>query len=295
MAQPHRLQVWLLAARPKTLPAALAPVLIGTAMAYEAGALHWPSALGCFAFALLAQVGTNLCNDYSDFKKGADTETRQGPVRVTQAGLLSPETVLRGTVTVFTLALSVGLLLVWRGGWPLLVLGAAALAAGVLYTAGPIPYGYLGLGDLFVLIFFGPVAVGGTYYVQALTITPEPIVAGLLAGLLSVAILVVNNLRDRQGDKEAGKRTLAVRFGATFARMEYVLCMIVPLVVPTVYTLATGTHRWLLALWVVAPLAMPVTKTVLTRSDGAALNPALGQTAKVLLLYSVVFSIAWNL
>lgn len=293
-ATPSRLGVWLQAARPKTLWAAFAPVLIGTAMAFADGALHVPAALAALAGAFLIQIGTNFCNDYADFRKGADTAARTGPLRVTQAGLVTPEAMLRATVRVFALAALISLYLVARGGWPLLVVALLAIASGVLYTAGPYPIGYLGLAELFVLIFFGPVAVAGTYYVQALTVTPAVIVAGLAPGLLAVAILVVNNLRDIKGDAAAGKRTLAVRFGERFARKEYVFCVLAAVGTPVVLFYGQqGEHPFSLLAVLTLPIVRPTMIRVCQSGDPAVLNAALAETARALFLYSVLFSLGW--
>ena len=283
--------VWLAAARPKTLGAAVAPVLMGTAMAFGDGVGHALSAALALLGALLIQIGTNFSNDYADFLKGADTHERQGPLRVTQAGLVSPEQVRAATILTFGLSVGIGAYLIWRGGWPVLAIGVASILSGVLYTAGPRPLGYLGLGDLFVLVFFGPVAVGGTYYVQALDIEAYVLAAGLAPGLLSVAILAVNNLRDVDQDRQVGKRTLAVRFGRGFARAEYGLCVVGALLVPV--ALAVLLDRWaLLACLLTAPLAWIAVRRVRT-ADGGALNPMLGATGRLLLVFSVVFAAAW--
>lgn len=262
-------------------------------MAYADGAFHAPSAIGALVFAFLIQIGTNFCNDYADFKKGADTAERTGPLRVTQAGLVSPRAVLTATTMVFALAAAVGVYLVVRAGWPFVAVVALSVICGVLYTAGPFPLGYLGLGDLFVLVFFGPVAVVGTYYVQTLTWNTLVAVAGIAPGLLSVAILVVNNLRDVEGDAKAGKRTLAVRFGKTFARFEYLACIVGAVVV--VIGLVAHTHGHLPALLALAilPLSRDPLRKVFGRATGPALNPVLSQTAKLLLIFSLLFSIGW--
>jgi len=217
---PSTLTIWTEAARPKTLWAAVAPIAMASAMAWRDGGFDALTAVVCLITAMLLQVGTNFCNDYADFAKGTDTAERTGPVRATAAGWVKPETMKRATVLTFGLAALVSLPLVLRGGWMLAPLMLAAIASGILYTAGPKPLGYLGLGDLFVFVFFVPVAVAGTYYVQTLRLSEAPLVAGVAPGLLSVAILVVNNLRDIEGDARSGKRTLAVRLGPTFARWE---------------------------------------------------------------------------
>ena len=286
--------VWLLAARPRTLPAAVAPVLIGTAMAFGDGALHGPAALAALTCAVLIQVATNLANDLCDFEKGADTEARLGPMRVTQAGLVSPQTMRRGIAAVLALTLLCGLYLVWRGGWPILVIGVASIAAGLLYTGGPRPLGYMGLGDLLVLVFFGPVAVAGTYYVQALTVNPTVVAAGLGPGLISVAMLAVNNLRDTNEDRRAGKKTLAVRLGPGFARGEYIAAVVAACLLPLFLHLASDRHPWSMAGCLTVFVALPAFHRLLT-CEGAALNPVLARTAGLLVVYSALFSIGWVL
>jgi 1,4-dihydroxy-2-naphthoate octaprenyltransferase len=201
----------------------------------------------------------------------------------------------RAMILTFFLAFLVGLYLVYRGGWPILIIGLLSILFGVLYTGGPYPLGYLGLGDVFVLVFFGPIAVAGTYYVQALTVTPESIIAGLAPGLFSTAILAINNLRDAEGDAKTGKRTLAVRFGKTFARFEYVMALLLGgVAVPVSLCLLTGSHWWALLACISLLPAIPAIKTAFTQ-DGAALNAVLANTGKFLLLYSVLFSVGWLL
>jgi len=290
-----KFSIWLAASRPKTLWAAVVPVLIGTAMAYADGFFHVPAALAALAGALLIQIGTNLSNDYSDFQKGADTEDRQGPMRVTQAGLVTPQAVRNATVLVFALSVLSGVYLIWRGGWPVLWIGVFSILSGVFYTAGPKPLGYLGLGDLFVLIFFGPVAVGGTYYVQALSINPVVLIAGLGPGLLSVALLSVNNLRDVDEARKANKKTLAVRFGRTFAQWEYITCVVGATLIPVLLYALTGQRIWTLACLLILPPAWPAFKVVLTQVGGEALNPMLAATAKLSILYSLLLAITWVL
>ncbi|TVQ44320.1 MAG: 1,4-dihydroxy-2-naphthoate polyprenyltransferase [Gammaproteobacteria bacterium] len=287
--------LWLLAARPKTLPAALAPVLVGTVMAASAGLAHWPAAVAALLGALLIQVGTNFANDYFDFLKGADTAARVGPRRMVQSGLISPAAMRRAAVIAFALAVLVGAYLVWRGGLPILAVGLVSIASGVLYTGGPWPLAYKGLGDLFVLVFFGPVAVGGTYYVQALTIDGWVLLAGLGPGLVSVAILTVNNLRDIDTDARADKRTLAVRLGPDFARWEYLLALLAAAALPLVF-LAAGRAGPAIALTLLVPLAaIPAIRRVFAAHDALALNRTLATTGQLLLLHAVLFSIGWTL
>lgn len=287
---------WVLAARPKTLPAGAAPVLIGVAMAIDAGAWHWPASIAAILGALLIQIGTNFANDYFDFAKGTDTADRIGPTRATQSGLIAPQTMKRAAMLTFALVFIPGLYIIYRGGWPFLAIGLISIACGVLYTGGPFPLGYLGLGDIFVLIFFGPVAVAGTYYLNALTLPLEILIAGLAPGLFSVAILTVNNLRDIDGDRIAGKKTLAVRFGLTFARAEYLLSLLIAAVaIPLYLALTTPDHIFALIAAATILLAIPAMRTVLTSRDGPALNHTLATTGKLLLVFSVLFAVGWNL
>ncbi len=289
------LKVWILAARPKTLWAAIAPVIIGTAMAFSNQAEHWTSALAALFGAVLIQIGTNFANDYLDYKKGTDTGERLGPLRVTQAGLVPPATMKKATTLIFTLAFLVGLYLVWRGGWPIVIIGLLSITFGILYTGGPFPLGYNGLGEIFVVIFFGPVAVAGTYYVQALGINSEVVLAGFAPGLYSVALLTVNNLRDLESDRRTGKKTLPVRFGRTFARLEYLLSLLIAGIIPIILVIFSGRHVYALFTLLVIPAAWPTIRTVFTQTGGEPLNRALAATGKLLLLFSLIFSIGWLL
>jgi 1,4-dihydroxy-2-naphthoate octaprenyltransferase len=292
----HPAKIWILAARPKTLAAGLTPVSIGSALAAGSDAFHWPAALCAALGALLIQIGTNFANDYFDFVKGTDTAVRVGPLRATQAGLVSPRTMLLATVLVFALTFVPGAYLIYRGGWPILAIGLVSVACGVLYTGGPFPLGYVGLGDLFVLVFFGPVAVGGTYYVQAQTVDATVLIAGLMPGLFSTAILTVNNLRDADTDVQTGKRTLAVRFGKAFARWEYTLCVLIAGAALPVYLCLHAGGRWAALAGCLALLpALPLIRNVFSSEDGAVLNDTLAGTGKVLLLFSVLFSVGWLL
>lgn len=291
----HSVRIWIQAARPKTLWAAVAPVLIGTAMAYADGGFHPTAAGTALLGAVLVQVGTNFHNDYTDHERGVDTDRRRGPERVTSAGYVDPETMRRATGVVLVSAVLAGSYLIVRGGWPIALVGGASLASALWYSSTPVSLSETGLADLFVLLFFGPVAVGGTYYVQTLTLAPTVLVMGLAPGLLATAILVVNNLRDVEEDRRAGRRTLAVRFGPDFARWEYALCVGGALLIPVL--LVAGGNRppgALLALGA-GTLAVPAVRVVWTRREGPVLNDTLARTGQVLLLYSVLFSIGWNL
>ena len=305
-----RARAWLMAARPHTLPAAAAPVVVGTGLALRDGVFAPLPAVAALVGAALIQVGTNLANDYFDAVKGADTPDREGFVRVTAGGLIAPGRVRRATTATFGLAVLVGTYLVAVGGVPILVVGLASVAAGVLYTGGPWPFGYHGLGDLFVFVFFGLVAVTGTYYVQAVatlqaaaaapafpawlppgTVTLEAVVASLpMAGLIT-AILVVNNVRDLETDRAAGKRTLAVVVGYRGARAEFVALVALAYVVPGWFWLARGFGPAVLLPLATVPYAVLVTRTVLTRIDGAALNPALERVGRLVAAYAVLFGV----
>ena len=293
--RPNPLKIWLAAIRPKTLWAAFAPVLVGTAMAIEAGVFHPLSAALALIGALCIQVGTNFYNDFADFEKGADTEARKGPTRVTQAGWVTPGTMKRATFLVFGLAVLSGIYLMWRGGIPIVIIGILSIISGVMYTAGKYSLAYIGLGDVFVLIFFGPVAVGGTYYVQALSISTDVIVAGFAPGLLAVAILLVNNIRDQNEDSLAGKRTLVVRFGRTFGLALYAFCIIGTAMIPLILFMGDKTHTWVLLSMLVAVPGMVYLSKINRTEPGPALNPFLGATARLLLVYSTVFAITWNI
>lgn len=299
-----RRRAWLMAARPQTLPAGAAPVIVGVGLAVADGLFAPLPAFAALLGALLIQIGTNLANDYHDAVQGADSPDREGFTRVTAGGLIEPASVKRATAGVFGLAVLVGTYLVYVGGLPIVVVGLTSIAAGILYTGGPYPYGYHGLGDLFVFVFFGLVAVTGTYYVQAVatlasplplaiptgTITLDAIIAGMGVGALATGILVINNIRDRETDRDAGKRTLAVILGYGFSRAEYVGLLVLAYAVPVLLAVR-GYDLLVLAPLASLPLAAIVTRTVLTRTDGDALNPALERTGQVLALYAVLFAI----
>lgn len=285
----------MLAARPKTLWAAVAPVLVGIGMAVEAGVFHPAAALCALLGAVFIQIGTNFANDYYDFLKGADTEERKGPLRVTQAGLVAPEAMRRATVLAFGLAVAAGLYLIVRGGWPVLAIGVLSILFGVIYTAGRYSLAYLGIADLFVLVFFGPVAVAGTYYVQALDVGLVVIAAGLGPGLLSTAILLVNNIRDVDEDRTAGKRTLIVRLGRRSGVVLYGACVVLAACTPVVLFFWTGGHPWAMLAGLILLPAVPVVRRLSAERDARALNPLLGATSRLLLVYSVLFSIGWNI
>ena len=264
-------------------------MLVGTALAVADGRFAAGPALACLLAALLLQIGSNIANDYFDHLKGADTPDRIGPLRVTAGGLLSPAEVRNGMIAVFALAALIGVYLIVVGGWPILAIGVASIAAAVAYTGGPKPFGYLGLGDLAVFIFFGPIAVGGTYFVQALTITPVVGLAALPLGTLITAILVVNNLRDLDTDRRAGKFTLAVRYGRRAARMEYAAMLAVAYLSLLPLWLYGGSPWWLLPL-LSLPRAVQIVRVVGRSADGPTLNHALAGTARLTLLFALMLT-----
>ena len=292
-----------MAARPQTLPAAAAPVLVGTGLAVYRDVFAPIPAVAALVGALLIQVGTNFANDYYDAQSGVDSDEREGFTRVTQSGLIGPSEVRRAMVGTFALAIALGTYLVFVGGLPIVVVGLSSVAAGVLYAGGPYPFGSYGLGDLFVFVFFGLVAVTGTYYVQAAALTRSfplwlppgtlplaAVVASLPAAGLSTNILVVNNLRDRETDMAAGKRSLVVIIGYRWSRVEF-LCMTgMAYVIPVIFWL-TGYGPLVLAPLLTMPYAASVASTVLTRTDGDALNPALERVGKLLAAHSLLFAL----
>jgi len=290
MPNPTAWRHWLEAARPKTLPAAVIPVLVGTALAAAHGAAQYGNAAICLAFALLVQVGTNFANDYFDFVKGADTPARVGPRRAVAAGLIAPGRMLAATWLVLAVAFAVGLLLVREGGWLLLPIGIVSILCAIAYTGGPFPLGYNGLGDLFVFIFFGLVAVDTTFYVQTGHVTADVTSCAAAVGLLAANILVANNYRDAETDAGAGKKTLVVRLGRKFAVWQYALSVTVALLCPPALLL-TG-YRWPVLL----PLVLVPWGTILTRRLAASREPAeqialLGDTAKFLAAFGVLLSV----
>ena len=290
--RPSAARIWLMAARPRTLPAAVAPVLVGTALAATEGTFKPLTFLAALIGALFIQVGTNLSNDYSDARRGADTEDRLGPVRVTAGGLVPPRQVLIATAAAFGVAVLAGTYLIATAGWELLAVGAASILAGVLYTGGPRPYGYEGLGEVFVFLFFGVVAVAGSYFAQTETLAWEALVLAVPVGLLASAILVVNNVRDLETDRRAGKRTLAVRLGRDRARGLYAAMVAVAFATaPLPWLLGSAAvSAWVLLSWLAAPLAVPVVRTVRTRTDGPSLNGALAGTGRLQLAFCVLLS-----
>src|SRR6266545_4844917 len=287
--RPSQARAWIMAARPPTLPAAIVPVLAGTAAVARIGFRPLPFVAALVAAALI-QIGTNFANDYFDFHKGADTAERLGPVRVTQSGLIAPATVRTAMILVFGLAALIGLYLVFVGGWPILAIGLLSIAAGVLYTGGPYPLAYHGLGDLFVFIFFGLVAVCGTAYLHTGTVPPMAWFAALPVALIVTAIIVVNNLRDIDTDRLARKHTLAVLIGRRATRAEYVLLIAGAYLLLPLGPLLGLASAWALLPWLTLPIAASLVRTVLTE-QGRPLNRALGGTGRLHMLFGVLFAV----
>ncbi len=280
---------WLLASRPKTLPAAAAPVVVGSAVAFWQDSFALVPALVTLLTALLLQVAANLANDVFDYYRGVDVPERLGPMRVTASGLLSPRQVVIGLVGVLGVACMLGGYLFTVAGWPILVIGLSAIIAALAYTGGPFPYGYYGLGDLFVFVFFGPVAVMGTHYIQALTVTRAAFWASIPIGLITVAILVVNNLRDIGTDRATGKRTLAVRLGVHGMRIEYLVCLILAYLSLIGMGVLQSMPIWILLAYGTLPQAYFLVKMVFTQA-GRPLNRALAGTGQLDLLFGLLFS-----
>ncbi|MBA2638350.1 MAG: 1,4-dihydroxy-2-naphthoate polyprenyltransferase [Solirubrobacterales bacterium] len=278
-----------MAARVRTLPAAIAPVLVGTALAVTGGVFRLGAFLAALAGAVLIQVGTNLSNDYSDARRGADTDDRLGPVRVTAGGLVPPRTVLLAAGLTFGAAVLCGLYLVAVAGWELLVIGVLSILAGVLYTGGPRPYGYEGLGEVFVFLFFGLVAVAGSTFAQTESWPWEALAFAVPVGLLAAAILVVNNVRDLDSDRRAGKRTLAVRLGRPRARLQFAVLVLGAFA--ALAPMALLFSPWALLPWVLLPLAARLVALVSEHVDGPTLNAALARTGVLQLGFCVLLSV----
>jgi 1,4-dihydroxy-2-naphthoate polyprenyltransferase len=287
---PGGVRIWLMAARPRTLPAAVAPVLVGTALAGYLHVFHPLRFVAAMLGAVFIQVGTNLSNDYSDARRGADAEDRLGPVRVTAGGLVPPRQVLIATYVTFALAVLAGVYLIVVAGWQLLLVGAASILAGVAYTGGPKPYGYEGLGEVFVFLFFGIVAVAGSYFVQVRHLDWEAFALAVPVGLLAAAILVVNNVRDIDSDRRAGKRTLAVRLGRERARTLFAVVVYLAYALAPVSWIFGPVTAWVLLPWLTLPLATRVVRLVRNHADGSTLNQALAQTGMLQLAFCILLS-----
>jgi 1,4-dihydroxy-2-naphthoate polyprenyltransferase len=284
------LRIWVMAARLRTLPAAVAPVLVGTSLAGYEGAFHPLRLVAALIGAIFIQVGTNLSNDYSDARRGADAEDRLGPVRVTAGGLVPPSRVLIATYISFAVAVLAGVYLIVVAGWQLLLVGGASILAGVLYTGGPRPYGYEGLGEVFVFLFFGLVAVAGSYFVQTRHLEWEAFALAVPVGLIAAGILVVNNVRDIDSDRRARKRTLAVRMGRARTRSLFAAIIYLAYVLAPVTWIFGPLRAWVLLPWLTIPLAAATVRVVRTRVDGPSLNRALAQTGMLQLAFCALLS-----
>jgi 1,4-dihydroxy-2-naphthoate octaprenyltransferase len=284
-------RAWLLASRPATLPAAAVPVFVGAAVAINEGASLRPLVfVVTLICALLIQIGTNFANDYSDFHRGADHAGRLGPVRVTQSGLITQAGVRRGIVIAFGAAALLGLWLAWIGGWPIIAIGVLSILSGLAYTGGPLPFGYYGLGDIFVFVFFGLIAVTGTAFLQTGTWSELAILLSVPVGLLVTNILVINNLRDLPTDRAANKMTLAVRLGDRATRLQYATFVVISYAIPLALALRDSSQRWLMLTWLTLPLAFALTRTVLGGLSGRELNPLLKRTGQLLLFFGLLLA-----
>jgi 1,4-dihydroxy-2-naphthoate polyprenyltransferase len=288
---PNPVRIWVMAARPKTLPLGVAPVLVGTALAGYLHIFHPLRFVAALLGSVFIQIGANLSNDYSDAHRGADTEDRLGPVRVTAGGLVPPRQVLIATYVTFGLAVLCGAYLIAVAGWQLLLIGVASIIAGVLYTGGPRPYGYEGLGEVFVFLFFGVAAVAGSYFAQVRDFSWESLVLSAPIGLIAAAVLVVNNTRDIDTDRRADKRTLAVRIGRERSRRMYTTMVLIAYPIALIPWLFGPLRAWLLLPFVTLPLAAGVIRIVSTHSDGPSLNRALAKTGQLQLFFCVLLSV----
>ncbi len=283
-------RAWVLAARPATLPAAIVPVIVGTAAARDLPHVRFLPFVAALVASVLIQVGTNYANDVFDFWSNADTERRAGPRRLIQSGLASARQVLAAALLTFGAAAVIGLYLVYIGGWFIFVIGALSILSGLAYTGGPWPLGYHGLGDPFVFVFFGLLAVVGSAYLQIGTISRLALAASVPVGLLVTNILVVNNLRDIDTDRAVGKNTLAVRLGRRRTRLQYALSVLVAFLVPLIVHLSGGIGWWFWLPWLTAPLALPIVRTVASATDGPTLNLALKRSGQLHLLFGLLFA-----
>lgn len=286
-----KLSTWIEAARPQTLAAAVIPVLVGASLAFQTELLNWVNTIVALICAMLIQIGTNFANDYFDFVKGSDTDERIGFRRATAAGLTTPNQMLNATILTMALAFFLGLYLVWSAGWVVLVVGLLSLLFGILYTGGPFPLGYNGLGDLFVFIFFGIVAVMTTYYVNALEWSEASFWASLAVGALCVNILVVNNLRDVEQDKKSGKKTLGVLFGERALKLEYTFMMLIAYAIPPHFLIQLEYNFWILLPFAALPLTGYYVYRIWTEENKVQLNPMLERTAQFMVIFGILFSI----
>jgi len=288
-----RYQVWIQAARPWTLGVAVSPVLMGIIIAHTEGGIHWLAATAALLGGIFIQIGTNLANDYFDYKKGADTESRVGPQRVTQSGLIAPETVKMGFITSFGISFILGIYLVYLGGWPIVIIGLLALLFGVIYTGGPFPLAYYGLAELPAFLFFGPIACATTTYVQTGMWSPAAIIAGVSAGFFSVALLSINNLRDYQEDKKVNKRTLIARFGRRFGVIEYSAAILTATLMPLLLIYYAPMHSMVGVTAITSLMALHAVRVTVQYKAPSELYAVLKMTSKLQIIFTVIFLITW--
>ncbi len=287
--------LWINSARPKTLAASIAPVIVGAAMAWVDGPMNWLAFIITLLSAVFIQIGTNFANDYYDHFKGSDTEGRIGPQRGIHTGQVSPAQMKKAFITAFGIAVVLGAFLVVKGGWPIAVIGVVSVICGYLYTGGPIPLAYIGLGDVFVLVFFGPVATGGTYFLQRGDLDFNVVLAGLATGLPAVAILAVNNFRDFHSDKAARKNTLVVRLGQTFGLYEYAFCVLGVCVIPIYLAITNPDRVFCLLALLTLPFSIRMIRTMASYPPAETLNDLLANTGKLLICFSLLFAIGYVL
>ena len=290
----NSLKVWVLAIRPKTLPVAIAPVIMAISMAYKDGFFHLPSSLAIILCAVLLQIGVNLANDYFDFKKGADSKERLGPKRVTQSGLISPEKVKRAFTLVFSLAVLFGVYLVYRGGFPIAIVGVLAVISALLYTGGPLPYGYLGFAEIVIFVFFGPVSTYFTYYLLSGLFSTLALVVGFAPGALAVSLYTITSFRDIHQDRKVDKKTLAVRFGYKFSFFQFLFSLFIPFAVPLVL-IAQGYSALLIIPSMTVFLSLPVIRLFQKEIDAEKINASIPILGKTLILFSLSFGVLWLL
>lgn len=286
---PGKFRSWILASRPKTLPAAVAPVLVGSALAAYSNTFKPLAALVALLCSLMIQIGTNFVNDLYDYLHGTDKKDRPGPLRVLAAGLITKREMETGIILIFGTAFAAGMYLVYLGGWPIFIIGVLSILAGIAYTAGPYPLAYNGLGDIFVFLFFGFVGTAGTFYVQALYLDYLTILASVPVGALITNILVVNNYRDRVDDMAAGKRTLAVIFGSSFARLQYIVLLLLSYLVPVIVYVFFKPELWIFLPMLTIPLSVKLVRMIFSL-EGSQLNKTLELTAKLSALYGLLFA-----
>ena len=285
------MQNWILASRPKTLYASISPVIVGLSLSFKDGDLNYLVALVTILASVLIQIGSNFANDLYDFLKGSDRNDRIGPTRMTQSGEISPYKMKLAMYIIFCFALLLGCYLAWEGGWIIVFIGISSILSAILYTGGPYPFGYYGWGDFFVFIFFGLIAVSGTYFLQRGVFSFESLLLGIAIGSLSTAILIVNNIRDVEEDAKSGKRTLAVRFGISFVKFEYVVMFLISLIIPVILSVYWSNKVSLYLVYFLSPIALRLLLSIFS-SKGIALNKVLEGTSKFLFFYSLMISLS---